>query len=171
MYPPEDTPGVAPAAPPPGEWQPDRPEYAAFARFATLTKEKRALTDRLKQIESALDVLEYQLRDFLGVGGYDKVSVEGFTIFLRRQLYVRAREGVSAAQVCAALKRHGMAQFVKEQYNVSTLSKHVRELESEYADQLRSGDLASIADVLPAGLAQVLNLDPTYSVIALETGK
>jgi hypothetical protein len=149
----------------------ERPEYESFREFARLTRRKRQLVVDLKQIEGKLDVLQYQLRDYLGEEGWEKVTVDGFTIFLRRQLYVRHRDFCTASDVVDALKRNQMGHFVKEQYNVATLSKHIRELEELHKEQLNSGEISSIAEVLPQDLIAVLNIDPQYTVVALERGQ
>jgi hypothetical protein len=130
---------------------------------------KRMLVAELKEVEAKLDTLEYQLRDLLGTGGFEKVRVDGFSIFLRRQLYVRARDGASREDVIAVLKAYGMEHFVSEKYNVQTLSKHVRELEEAHQEELASGELTSVGELLPRALVAVLNIDPVYSVIAMET--
>jgi len=148
-----------------------RPEYEMFVAFAHLTREKRQLNQRIKEIEGKLEVLQFQLRDLLGADGFQSVGVEGFTIFLRKQLFVRAREAWMAADVIAALKRNGMGHFVKEQYNSKTLSAHIRQLEVAHADELRSGELTTVGELLPPDLIAVLNIEPTYSVIALEKRK
>jgi len=145
-----------------------RPEFEAFRSFAQLTREKRKLLDRIRQIEGKLDVLQYQLRDLLGAGSWDKVSVEGYTIYLRRQIFVRHQDYASAGEVVAALKRNGMAHFVKEQYNVSTLSKHIRELEEQHKDELDAGEIQSVGELLPPDLVRVLNIEPQFTVVALD---
>jgi hypothetical protein len=145
-----------------------RLEYEAFHSFALLTREKRGLLDRIRQIEGKLLVLQYQLRDLLSAGGWERVGVDGYTIYLRRQLFVRHHDFATAAEVVAALKRNGMAHFVKEQYNVSTLSKHVRELEEKHKDELDSGEIQSVAALLPRDLIAVLNIEPQFTVVALD---
>jgi hypothetical protein len=145
------------------------PEFEAFRDFARLTRAKRELLEQVKQIEAKLDVLDYQLREYLGLGAYKRVNVEGFTIYLRRQIYARHKDWATTGQVVEALKSSGMQQFVKEQYNSNSLSAHVRQLEDRYASDLKSGRIKSIAERLPPELANVLNVEPTYSVVAMET--
>jgi len=151
------------------QWNPERPEYRAFTRFALLTRECRELEKRVKELKKELEDLGYQLRDYLGAGGYERVRVEGFTIFLRRELYVRAKEGIRSEEVCRALKETGMGHFVSEQYSVMSLSSHLRELERMHAEELASGEIASTSELLPVEVARVLNCEPKYSVVARET--
>lgn len=97
--------------------------------------------------------------------------MDGLTIHLRRQIFVRHKEDASAAEVIEALKRNEMGHFVKEQYIVASLSAHVRQLEAIHQDELDEGTIESVACYLPRDVAAVLNIDPTYQVVALDTGK
>jgi len=151
------------------DWDPRSQERKAFASFAQLTRTKRMLEQELDRIKDELDALALQLRDFLGESGYEKVRIDGFTIFIRREIYARKYDWASAAEVCAVLKANGMGHFVKEQYNTQTLSKHIRELEYIYAAQLARGEIESVKEKLPPALARVLNIEPSYKVVALET--
>lgn len=145
-----------------------RPEYDAFVRFAGYTRECRQLERRVKELKAKMEALEYQLRDYLGAQGFQKVTVAGFTIYLRRDVWVRARDRVRSEEVCAVLKANGMGHFVHEAYSTSSLTSHVRQLEELHEKELESGKLASVADLLPPMVAAVLNMDPKYNIIALE---
>lgn len=166
---PDPEPGPLGPEPENADWNPRGPEYRAFALFAQLTRTKRDLKRQLDDVERKLDSLAFQLRDYLGSGGFDRVHVDGFTIYLRRELWARKYEWVPTDQVCAALKRNGLAQFVKETYNSNTLSQHIRQLEMTHKDELTTGKVEGVADLLAPDLARLLNLEPTYNVIALET--
>jgi hypothetical protein len=157
--------------PPSPEWNADRPEYQAFARFASMTREVRQLERRIKELRGRMEGLEFQLRDYLGASGYQQVKVGGYTIYLRRDIHVRARDRARTIDICAALKANGMGHFVAEQYQVSALSGHVRELERNHREELEAGELADVSELLPPAVRAVLNTDPKYSVIALEARK
>ena len=146
------------------------PERKAFQRFVALTRQKRTLENQLDDLKSQMDALALQLRDYLGSGGYERVRVDGMTVYCRRQLWARKQDWASAEEVCRLLKQSGMGHFVKEAYNSQTLSKHLRELEEQYAGELASGQLASISALLPPELARVLNVEPSYQVVAVEVG-
>lgn len=152
------------------EWNPLSAEREAFRAFVGLTRQKRDLKRLLEEIDGKLKTLELQLREYMGEGGYERIRIDGFTVYLRRELWARRFEWASLEKVCAALKSSGMEQFVKEQYNTSTLSAHIRELEREHAEELKTGALASVADLLAPELRAVLNVEPTYTVIAMERG-
>ena len=151
---------------PDSEWQPNRVEYQAFAKFAKMTEECRRLEERAKAMRKELEDLSYQLRDYLGSHGYQAVEAEGYRIFLQRDVWVRAQDGMSQEVVCGVLKRNGMGHFVREQYSTGSLTGHVRGLEDRHAEELNDGRLASVQELLPPEVCAVLNFDPKYNVIA-----
>jgi hypothetical protein len=151
------------------EWNPRESERRAFQQFATLTRTKRMLEQELDRIKDELDALSFQLRDYLGTGGFERVRIDGFTIYLRRQIFARKYDWATATEVCAALNANGMGHSVKEQYNSHTLSKHIRELEELHEEELRDGRLANTRALLPKAVARVLNIEPSYTVVAVET--
>src|SRR5262252_8735227 len=93
---------------------PTSPEYEAFSAFAKLTARKRQLADELKGIETTLKAMEPQLLAYLGESGYEKVSVEGYTLSPHREPWVGPGPGQTRASVCQALKAAGLAHYVRE---------------------------------------------------------
>lgn len=145
----------------------DSPEYQAFVNFAELTAEKRALHERLNEIEPQLKALEPQLLAYLGEGGYEMVKVHGFTISPHREPWVYPAQGVSRQVVCAALKANGLARFVHEGFNTRSLTKYVRELE-EHHRLLSEADPQAALEILPPGLATVLEIKPGFRLQVLD---
>jgi hypothetical protein len=144
------------------------PEFQAFSRFVTLTKRKRELEAELDSLKKQINALSIPLRDYLSrdSGHYDKVTVKGYTISVRSQVFARHFEHVSAQQVCDALRQVGMGQFVRDSYSSQALSNHVRELEAAHKEELKNGTILSLSELLPAPLARVLNVEPTHTIIA-----
>jgi hypothetical protein len=101
--------------------------------------------------------------------GIQRLTMDGFTVYVRRQIFARKYDWASASEVCAALKANGMGHFVKEGYNAQSLAKHVRELEEAHQAEFDSGERESIGSLLPPAVERVLNVEPSYTVIALET--
>ena len=137
-----------------------------LAALRALTREKRDLEARLKEITSMLGSLEPTLRDFLMAISPQPVHIAGFVVYIREQLWVRAKSSSSGAEICQVLKACGMGQFVREQYEVQSLSAHVRGLKKVYEEELSSGLIKDISDILPPRLAAVLSVQPTFSVVA-----
>jgi hypothetical protein len=148
------------------QWNITRPEFQAFETFAGLAAERRELKRRLDEVKARMDAMESQLKDLLGAEGYERVRVGGFTIYLKREIWARAKTGYDTQDVCSALKRAGLGHFVRDSYNVNQLSGHVRRLEEAHLDEIKEGQIVSVSELLPKALAQVLNVEPSWSVIA-----
>lgn len=148
-----------------------RPEAAALRSFVLLTRKKRQMLQQMKELEARLELLDIQLRDYFAETGMLSIKVKGMqsTIYLRRQIWARHKEWATAGQVVDALVQNGMQEFVKQMYNVSTLSAHIRELERHYKDEIDRGEIKSIAEKLPPDLANVLNVEPNFSLVAMDT--
>lgn len=108
------------------------------------------------------------LRDYFGSEGFERIKVDGFTVFLRSGMWGRPKEGVSSGAVCQALKESGLTHFVHERYYAKQISGHLEGLQEAYAKELEEGIYESLADILPGPLAAVLNLEPYQSIIALD---
>jgi len=148
------------------ELAPSVPEFDLFSRFALATLRKRGLQRELKEVEKELARVTPLLLNFFDAhpesGG---MTVHDLVIFKRSQIYARAKEGSSAQEVCDALRASDLGHYVHDAFYSTELSKYVRELEERYADQLSSGEIEETGDLLPARLAEVLNVEPTVSVV------
>jgi hypothetical protein len=142
--------------------------YETFVQFVRLTREKRSLAAQLKTVEEQLDRMEPQLRDYMGSEGFEKVKVEGCTIYLRPSLWGRPKEGVSTSAICLALKLSGLEEFVKERYSAKQISSHLEGLAEAYKEELADGTYTSVADVLPEELRAVLDIEPQQSIVVME---
>jgi len=139
----------------------DSAEYRAFTRFIALTVEKRQLNDRLKEIEPELRTLEPLLLGYLGEGGYQAVTVEGYHLAPHREPWVYPARDVTRGEVCQALVACGWERFVKVNFSTRSLTAHVRQLE-EHHQLLTEGDPNAVLEILPPELVQVLEIKPGY---------
>jgi hypothetical protein len=169
----ESVPGGQLLSPADPNWDPLGPQRRAFQEFAKLTREKRGLEGRVKEIEGRLDALAAQIRTFLEgeLLLSEGVVVDGFRIYLRRQLWAKRHEWVSSGEIIAVLKESGLGHMVREEYSASTLSSHIHELEEQHREELDSGAVESVAQLLPPALAGLVDVKPSYTVVALAKTK
>lgn len=106
----------------------DTQRVAEYVRLRTLQKEAEATAEDYK---SQADALQDILLEQFAEEGVQKVSVNGVTTYLRRDLWAKVEEGASREQVVEGLKACGMGQFVSETYNTQTVSAWLRDLERE----------------------------------------
>lgn len=145
-------------------------EYQAFQRFAGLTALKKELRARLNEIEAQLRALEPPLLTCFGAHGYQQVQVKGFLLAPRREPWVYPLVNINRRTVCEALKLSGLGRMVTENYSTRTLTKYVRELEEHY--QLTRGeDPQALKQLLPAPLAEVIEVKPSFHLQVLDRRK
>ena len=145
----------------------ESPEYQAFRRFAQLTAHKRELNEQLHEMQKQMDALEPVLLAYLTQNGLEMIKVEGFTMAPAREPWIYPKAGLGRPQVCEALKLSGLGRMVTENYNTRTLTKYVRELE-EHRTLLAPSDSAALGELLPAPLAQVVEVRPGYRLQVLD---
>ena len=99
-------------------------------RFVALEERRRQLEAEVDTIKAEATELEQRLLPQFEQEGFEKISVDGRTVYVERKLWAKARDGNKAA-VCKALKRARLGDYVEETFNTNSLSAYVRELDRE----------------------------------------
>lgn len=147
------------------ELPPDDNAFPLFERFAELCARRNQLKAELEDIEEKMERLQAPLRTFFASHPeFEDIRSHGFTIFVKRELWVRPKATSSRQEVCDALRTGGLGHYVHDDFSTSGLSSHVRQLEKRHASEIQAGTIADVSALLPAVLAQVLNVNPKYSV-------
>lgn len=100
-------------------------QYPGLAEFVQLAKEKRELEAKLKSTKKRLEQLQQPLLDAFTREGTKRINKDGLTVYLRRDLFARAKDSNMAALVSAM--KQVVPEFVKETVNAQTLTGYVRE--------------------------------------------
>lgn len=139
----------------------ESPELQAFARFVDLTVEKRALRDRMNEIDEQVKALEPALVGYLGAAGLQSLTVNNYLVFPQREPWVYPITGVSRQTVCEALKLAGLGRMVSENYSTQSLTKYVKDLEDHH--KLFAGlNPGALDKLLPPALAGLVNVKAAY---------
>jgi len=104
----------------------DTDKVALYTRLRAQIKAAEADVEEWK-IEAA--ALETELLEAFAEAGVPRLTIDGRTVYVHRQLWAKREEGVDMAQACKALVSAGFDQFVSESYNSNTLSAWMREME------------------------------------------
>ena len=118
--------------------------------YVKLRRRQAELIAEHDGIKEQANELQTELLAEFGNDGIQKLTVDGSTVFLHRQVWVSTKEG-KMGEAVKALQDNGLGHFVKESFSTQTLSAHYRELERE-------------EEQLPAELADCVNVVETYSV-------
>jgi hypothetical protein len=99
-------------------------------QYAQLLALKRKHEDEVNRIKKEMRDIETPLRDEMLDHQVEKFTMtingERITIYLHKQLWARANDG-DKASVVKVLKRCGLSDLVKEDYNTNQLAAWVRE--------------------------------------------
>jgi len=113
-------------------------------RFVALEERRRELEADVDTVKAETAELEQRLLPQFEQGGFEKVSIDGRTVYIERKLWAKAKAGDKGA-VCKALKRCRLGDYVEETFNTNSLSAYVRELDRE--GKPLSAPLAAVLDV------------------------
>ena len=119
--------------------------------FIAATRKKRALEDEIKVIKAKIAKVEEKLLAEMADAGVQRVTADGATVYIQRQLWASKAAGVSDEDAAAALIEAGLEDMVKLKFNSSTVSAYVRELDKN-------------EQALPPELAAVLSIAEKFSV-------
>lgn len=86
-------------------------------RKATLKAETKRIGEQLEHLGGAEGVLLLDMQN----AGTTKMTVDGKTIFFRKDVWVKLKEGVDKATACEALKASGFGRLVKTDWNANSL--------------------------------------------------
>jgi len=129
-------------------------------RFVSLETKKKDLDTELKTVKQQLAELEEALVPQFIEDGVQRMTVDGRTIALARNVYASPLNDRS--EVAAALKASELGQYVAENYNSNSLAAFVREVARDIGEQCENGGrLLSEDDVraaLPAPLGKTLKI-------------
>lgn len=103
--------------------------------FIQLLKDKKEITKKAKDINEMIDWLEPEIRLHFGDHGIEKLTKDGMTIYIRRQLFAKKCDvddlPVTEEACIQALKQAGMHNFFEQKVKMSAMSAYFKELEEE----------------------------------------
>ena len=130
--------------------------------YVELIKKKARLEEQLRDVKARLDVLEPQIAESFQKEGIQSTNVDGYTVYLNRQLWAGAADGDKEAMF-TALKTYpddSWAFLVRDNVNTQQLSARVRECELD-ADGM---------PILPEQLKQVIKVSEVFRIGARKSG-
>jgi len=118
---------------------------AKIKNFIKLLKEKKALAKQVKDNQTAITWIEPEIRNYFGDQGIERMTKDGLTIFIKRDLFAAiARDEddipVPIEECIQALRDAGFGMFCEEKIKMAqlnTLFKELDEDEQEMPDGLK----------------------------------
>jgi hypothetical protein len=120
-----------------------------IAEFVKLEQRKADLQAELNQVKKDLQILEPIVRNHMLDNNIKSMNVDGRTAYLKKNVFIKLL--VEKPVVAQALMDAGLTDFVREDFNIRTLTAYCREmLENKTA--------------LPSQLANKIKIDTKISL-------
>lgn len=126
--------------------------FDTLRRFVALTKRKRELEAKLDEVKAELVDLEAEVLRVFEECGIERITVDGMTLFLRRELWASKREDVSWEEACRKLIEAGFGEYVSPRFSTQSISALIREREQDNLPPV------------PEGLEDVLQVTERFRV-------
>lgn len=92
-----------------------------------LESEKAKIQKKIHEKEGALAGIGKEIESILIENGIPNFSINGRTLYMYRRVWATLKPG-DRGKICSALKRMGLGWLVAENFNMNTISAHIREL-------------------------------------------
>lgn len=108
------------------------PKSDLVKRAVRLRKDRDALKAKLATVETQLAAVEPKVLEWLQENGFPRISHEGMTVYIRREVWASLADGVDIGCLKEAIAAagHDPTLIVRERANGQTLSAFVREFDA-----------------------------------------
>ncbi len=151
---------------PPTETQGDVATQVAL-RAVTLKRRIGVLDAETKKLRGELETILRAIPKIFSTNKVDRVTVDGVTVYKRRQVWASKKESVAKDEYLQALKAAGLKDFVFNSYSHGQVQSHIQDVEKAMQE---SGFIGEWSDALRkkvgSGLFDLMNIsDQTKGVI------
>ncbi|NLW75522.1 MAG: hypothetical protein GXY18_03730 [Methanomicrobiales archaeon] len=91
-----------------------------------IKKQLDELDAQTKKLKAEFDAIETEVIGYLEQEGLDRVTLDGRTVSVRRQLWASVKKDPFALDI---LRDNGLGDFIEEKVNSQRISSYVREFE------------------------------------------
>jgi len=120
-------------------------------KFVRLLKIEDKLKQQLKKVKSDIEETEPGVLDHFQKMGISKTTVEGITVYIRRQIWAAKNPDVSIAELVKVFKSNDMGEYCEPRLNAQSISAWVREFDER-------------SEELPADIAAVLKVSEVFKL-------
>lgn len=120
-------------------------------RFVELTRRRSELTAEEDSVKRELARVNEKLLEQFAQAGPQSVRIDGYTVYLHRDLRARVPQGGTKGDACDALRAAGLHDYVEEAFNHNSVSALFREWDragepppEELAGRLEAIELFSV---------------------------
>ena len=104
-------------------------DIRTVGKYSLLLSQKIDAELVVKKLSAKITELTGPVLDYFQRQGVDQISVEGRTLYLRRELHTTKNVDFTTAEACLYLTAIGLEDYVGDKVNTQGLGAYVRELE------------------------------------------
>jgi len=124
-------------------------------KLISIKKRLDELDAETKKLKAEYDALEPEVIAYLEQEGLDRVTMDGRTVYVRRQLWASVnKENPFALDI---LRENGLGDFIEEKVNSQRISAYIREFEKT-------------GQVIPDWCKEALNITEKFNVSIVKAG-
>ncbi len=114
-------------------------------RAVNIKRRIEILEKETKELKSELDTILRRIPMIFSSQKVDRLTVDGVTVYKRRQVWATKKKTVSTEEYLQALKSAGLEDFIFDSYSHGRVQAHVRDIETEMQE---SGFVGEWSDAL-----------------------
>jgi ABC-type enterochelin transport system ATPase subunit len=114
-------------------------------RAVTIKRRVEDLEKETKKLKAELDTILRRIPTIFSSHKVDRLTVDGATVYKRRQIWASKKKSVNTQEYLQALKAAGLKDFIFDSYSHGQVQSHVRDVEKEMQD---SGFIGEWSDAL-----------------------
>ena len=114
-------------------------------RAVTIKRRISTLEKETKELKAELDTILRRIPMIFSTNKVDRVTVDGVTVYKRRQVWASKKESVNKEEYLQALKAAGLEDFIFDSYQHGQVQSHIRDVETEMQE---SGFVGEWSDAL-----------------------
>ncbi len=136
-------------------------------RAVTIKRRVESLEKETKELKAELDTILRRIPTIFSSHKVDRVTVDGVTVYKRRQVWATKKKTVSTAEYLQALKAVGLGDFIFNSYSHGQVQSHVQDVEKEMQESGFTGEWSDVLrNKVGSRLFDLMNIsDQTKGVI------
>ena len=136
-------------------------------RAVTIKRRVESLEKETKELKAELDTILRRIPTIFSTNKVDRVTVDGVTVYKRRQVWASKKESVNKDEYLHALKASGLKDFIFDSYSHGQVQSHIRDIESEMQESGFIGEWShALRKKVGSRLFDLMNIsDQTKGVI------
>jgi len=127
--------------------------------YVALEKRRRDLETELKSVKALLDTKKEGVMDHFQQMGYDKITLDGITLYINRAIRASKNGEADDTTFKAAMESAGLGHLVKSTVNANSLASHFR----NYEESLEA-PVNRVEDLVPENLRGFINIHEIFDI-------